>query len=87
MSLTIELVVPCSSYRCGYLHIFQSFWIGNLRLTRLWDFISHFLRTMPFNDLMSSFLGLLDCTLILKALFCTYLMLESKFGFISTISA
>ena len=57
MSLTIKLVVPCASYKCDSLHIFQSFRIRNLPFTRLWDFMSS-------DDLMSFFLGLVDQALI-----------------------
>ena len=65
MSLTIELVVPCGSYRCGYLHIFLE--LSDREPTSYKTLGLHVMQsplTMPFDDLMFFFLGLVDRALV-----------------------
>ena len=61
MSLTIELVVPYGLYNYCCLHIFPE--LSNKEPTSyktLGLYEAHSLRTMPFDDLMFFFLGLVD---------------------------
>ena len=65
MSLTIKLVVPYGLYIYGCLHIFPK--LSDKEPTSfktLGLHVVHSLRTMPFDDLMSFFLGLVDRALV-----------------------
>ena len=65
MNLTIKLVVPYGSYRCGFFAYFPE--LSNREPTSyktLGLHAVHSLRTMPFDDLMPFFFELVDRTLV-----------------------
>ena len=78
ISLTIKLVVPCGLYKCGSLYVFQNFYDREPTSSKtLGLYVVHSLRMMPFDNLMSFFLGLVDKALV-------HLYLRPDFVHIST---